>query len=166
MLLSSGDQSGDGLLDMKEFRKEVLALGVQASPQDIDKLFRSLDDDGGGSMDMNEIKKALKVLHDAAESNNKTLRTLQEQVVATWREMQMCQAAYKKMKQAEETAAAAAAEQEVAEAKAKAAAAAERIAARQAKEAEKLAKAQAMAADFAAKINEKRRNSVGAVAVT
>ena len=57
------DPTGDGV-DQKEFRENVLSMGVVAEPGEVDELFNSLDEDGGGSLDVGEIKAALKSLAD------------------------------------------------------------------------------------------------------
>ena len=50
-----------------DFRKHVLELGVVAEEKDIDALFDSLDDDGGGSLDLEELKRLLTNLVEVAK---------------------------------------------------------------------------------------------------
>ena len=65
-VISKWDKSKDGDVSMDEFRNSVVEMGVEAPAEEIDALFRSLDDDGGGSLDLNELKPTLKRLVDAA----------------------------------------------------------------------------------------------------
>jgi len=58
------DASGTGEVDVNEFRTHVLALGLDGEADEIDALFRSLDHDGGGSLDKAELRDALKVCRD------------------------------------------------------------------------------------------------------
>ena len=73
------DPSGDGQIDMFEFRKNVRELGLEASNPEIDGLFKSLDEDGGGTLDMPEIKHALQTLHDAAAAGDREIKQLMKQ---------------------------------------------------------------------------------------
>lgn len=42
------DQSGDGKISLKEFRKQALSLGIQAKSAEVEEFFRKLDSDGNG----------------------------------------------------------------------------------------------------------------------
>ena len=66
-LVKQWDPSGDGDVDKDEFRQHVTSLGIDSTTEEIDALFASLDEDGGGSLDMHEIKMALKTLKDQSE---------------------------------------------------------------------------------------------------
>ena len=70
-----------GDVDHSAFREKVLALGVEASDKDIDSVFDELDDDGGGSLDANELKVGLKLLIDASKSNETNTAALEKQTV-------------------------------------------------------------------------------------
>ena len=80
------DKSGDGEIDMKEFRENVLSMGVKAEGEDIDALFKELDADGGGSLDMEEVRKALKVLQDASTKKKDDVRVFSRSFIATCKE--------------------------------------------------------------------------------
>ena len=80
-----------GDVDKPKFRKHVRELGVVSESSAIDELFDLLDDDGGGSLDENELKFGLKKMMDASKTNvtsisatekksNVLLRTAQQQV--------------------------------------------------------------------------------------
>ena len=43
--------AGNGLVDKKEFRKAMAALGVKAEKAEINTLFDSFDADGGGTIE-------------------------------------------------------------------------------------------------------------------
>jgi len=55
------DEDRDGLVSRKEFRKAIAVLGLEASREDIDAVFDSLDYDGSGCLDYAELKKALRM---------------------------------------------------------------------------------------------------------
>lgn len=50
-------QDGDGTVTRKEFVANVKQMGVDSNVNDIARLFDSLDNDGGGSLDLEEVKK-------------------------------------------------------------------------------------------------------------
>jgi len=56
-----------GQLAKAEFRHEVLKLGLDATPQEVDGLFDSLDVDRSGWLDLNEACNALKAMRIAGE---------------------------------------------------------------------------------------------------
>eukprot|EP00964_Phaeocystis_antarctica_P155487 scaffold124713_cov36-Phaeocystis_antarctica.AAC.1 len=59
-LFRDWDDDGDGKVSKKEFRKAMVALGLDVPRKDVDALFDTFDPDGGGSIDYNELNKALK----------------------------------------------------------------------------------------------------------
>ena len=61
------DSDGDGSISMGEFAAEITKLGFKSEqPDELDSVFRKLDDDGSGSLDLDELKVALKSLQDEA----------------------------------------------------------------------------------------------------
>ena len=77
------DKDGDGTITMTEFRSNVVALGVEAHPLDIDKLFLQLDTDGGGSLDLDEVKKSFEKCKQMAmqlQSNNREKKAQKERL--------------------------------------------------------------------------------------
>jgi Ca2+-binding EF-hand superfamily protein len=75
------DPNGDGTITKQEFRLNVRKLFPKDTPpkvQDIDALFQSLDDDGSGSLDVAELKAALKKLQDTAASSKAGASLAQE----------------------------------------------------------------------------------------
>jgi len=144
------DQSGDGLIQLNEWRKHVLALGVVCESAEIDALFRSLDTDGGGSLDLAEIKVALKSLEEDAFASRQSVRVLSQTAMDLVKGMKAAQGEWRDARRVEEeeeakqvaqrakeeadraaVAAAAAATKEAAKAEKRAAAAAEKAAADQ-----------------------------------
>ena len=59
-LFREWDDDGNGLVDKKEFRKAVSALGFQASKEDINAVFDAIDIDGGGTLEYSELNKAFR----------------------------------------------------------------------------------------------------------
>ena len=59
-LFRDWDADGDGVIDRKELRQAVAALGYDASIADLDILFDELDADGDGTLQYAEFKKALR----------------------------------------------------------------------------------------------------------
>lgn len=60
------DSNGNGLIEPDEFREHILALGLKDDGTGLDALFRSLDKDGSGTLDIDEIKAALKRIRESA----------------------------------------------------------------------------------------------------
>ena len=61
------DTSGDGTIDSDEFCDNVVSLGLKdATKEELAALFVELDDDGSGELDLDETKRALNTLKDAA----------------------------------------------------------------------------------------------------
>ena len=54
------DLDGDGLIDRKEFRRGMTALGLDVPRAMVDALFDSWDPDGSGSIDQRELNKMLR----------------------------------------------------------------------------------------------------------
>jgi len=84
-LISKWDKDGDGSVTMVEFRTNLIEMGVEADGADIDKLFISLDSDGGGSLDLDEVKLLF--------------TSLQAEAVAMQRELKLKEASLKKSRQ-------------------------------------------------------------------
>ena len=59
-LFREWDDDGNGLVDKKEFRKAMSAMGIQASKEDINAVFDSMDADGGGTLEYGEMNKAFR----------------------------------------------------------------------------------------------------------
>ena len=72
------DKNGNGEVDKGEFRKSVKGMGVEAPTHEIDELFDSLDDDGGGTLDLSELKRALKTLQERSSESDKVIVQLKK----------------------------------------------------------------------------------------
>ena len=70
-----------GSVDHVSFRKHVRELGVVASDEKIDAVFDEIDDDGGGTLDADELKDGLKMLVDSAKTNDKANAALEKQAL-------------------------------------------------------------------------------------
>jgi len=66
-LLRDWDGEGKGEIKKIAFRQKVRgSLGIKANNSEIDAFFNSMDDDKGGSLDLSELRPALKFLLEAA----------------------------------------------------------------------------------------------------
>ena len=64
-LMLQWDKNKNGSLSMIEFKQAVrVSLQLKVSNDEIDELFRSFDDDGGGTLSVDELRPAIKRLHD------------------------------------------------------------------------------------------------------
>ena len=107
-----------------QFRQHVTAAGVAgASREDIDALFDKYDDDGGGSLDLEELKPTLKRLIETATAAANLTKELTKSLVALRKEARAQQKSLAAMRAKDAAEAKAKAEAE-AEAKAEAEAAA------------------------------------------
>ena len=102
-LVNKWDPSGDGEVDKAEFRHHVLDIGLQAEAEEIDELFNSLDDDGGGTLDLSEIKAALKVLKEESEQADKEVTILRKTTVELSKLAKAAQVELKKSIKQDET---------------------------------------------------------------
>ena len=69
-------------------------MGVSAPSEMIDSLFDTLDVDRGGSLDMSEVRKALKRFTEEAETRRNHIRTLGLEVIAKFKAARRGQAEY------------------------------------------------------------------------
>jgi len=148
----------DGSIDRAEWRKEVRALGgghMVADNQELDAIFESIDKDGGGTLDIPEVKQALKRFADESEQQKAAVKLARQQWSELARIAREGQAAWKAevIKQAEEEAAAVAKETHETQVRASEAAAARAAKAEAAAE----KKAAAAAAKAASDANIKAR---------
>jgi len=59
-LFRDWDDDGNGMIDKKEFRKAIAALGYTAPKSDVNAIFDSMDKDKSGQIEYNELNKALR----------------------------------------------------------------------------------------------------------
>ena len=59
-LIMYWDDDGNGLIDKKEFRRAIAALGIEAARKEVDATFDTLDEDKSGSIDYRELTMALR----------------------------------------------------------------------------------------------------------
>ena len=142
-----------------EFRQHVRALGLEAASEDIDNLFKSLDDDGGGTLDMSEIRHALRKLQEEAAEEIKSERQQRRRMTELQKVARAAQMEWKKVKQADEAADAEATAAEARLAEERALAAAEARAAKAAALAEKKAAAAIEKAAFEAKVAARQKEA-------
>lgn len=75
-LVNAWDPSGDGIVSRDLFRTQVIKLGLEGGADELDELFDSLDEDGGGTLDLDEMKHALRTLQEHAQTQDKDLTRL------------------------------------------------------------------------------------------
>ena len=143
-----------------DFRRHVLELGVLAEGKAIDAMFDSLDQDGGGSLDLEELKNLLTNLVELAKQSSLDETALEKSVsslrkICTEQQQSIASIIAAKTKAANEAKALAdklAAEKAIED---------EKIAAgKQEEEARKAAAKAAKEAKFQAKIEEKRKKAL------
>ena len=78
--LRSWDSNGDGVVSFDEFKYHISALGIEASESELDTLFRGLDEDGSGTLELNELKPALRSLQSMAAAQDKEVAQVREAV--------------------------------------------------------------------------------------
>ena len=144
-----GDQAG---VSPAAWKTNVRALGLEAEDNELDELFRTLDEDGDGTLDQQEIKTAMRHLqeqHRDAEAKDrkvaKRLADVSEFARAAQWELKVSMTADEKVKEAE-------AERLIEEQKLRAQAQEEQKAAAAAAVAKKKAAAAAAKAEFDAKV--------------
>ena len=101
-LAAKWDKNGTGEVSKPSFRGQVLALDLDAKPDEVDTLFDSLDDDKGGALDVGELKRALRKLQEQAENKKQNIFTTGLRFVEAFGHMKTAQADHKAQKQAEE----------------------------------------------------------------
>ena len=104
-VVTKWDPTGDGV-DKVEFRQGVLGLGLAAEPYEIDDLFEELDDDGGGTLDVSEIKASFKALQEKSGKADVEIATLKKTIVELAKVAKVEQIEMQKLLKVDETAAA------------------------------------------------------------
>jgi vacuolar-type H+-ATPase subunit I/STV1 len=90
-----------GIIDQKEFCREVTDLGVEATKEELDSLFASLDADGSGALQAEEIKGALRQLQELAEKQKASMRSLGLDYVKASKKLKEVQTEYQRQLKAE-----------------------------------------------------------------
>ena len=164
-LVTSWDQT-DGLVDKKQFRKNVRGYGVEGNDASMDELFNTIDKengDGSGLVSAETLRTTLgSFREDAVEVDRETQR-LKKVAEQTWKQVKSSQIELRKRRKAEEADAKAKEELAAAQAAERFKAAEEAQAAKDAKEQAKKEKEEEERAEYEAKIMARRRNSMTAV---
>jgi len=84
-----GGKSGE--VDDLEFRRQVGALLPTVTPEQIDELFDSLDDDGSRTLDNQEVRRALKKMTDESLSFKRTIGASRQMATDLFRAAQVAQ---------------------------------------------------------------------------
>ena len=149
-------RSHDGTIDKREFRSNVKAIGVEATVEELDDLFDTLDTDGGGELDVAELKVALKTLQDESALSAQRIRKLKKLSVDLAKKMKDAQEEWRQLLLEDEAAAAREASRKAEEVAMAEKAEAEARAAREAAEEAKRQREEGKRQAFEAKIAEKR----------
>ena len=91
-ILLKWDTRGDGEISKAEFRKHARKLGVVATAADMNACFDSIDEDGGGTLDVEELKPAFKELAAAAKASEGAEADQEKDLVAQRKAVKMSQA--------------------------------------------------------------------------
>ena len=151
-LVIAWDKDRSGEVDSAEFATHVREMGLKATDRELQELFEMLDDDGSGSLDLEELKAALRKLLSIAGSATQQKAADKVATAAVQKAKKLAEAAQKVAHEAmkESEARYAAAEEAAKEAEADREAAAKKAAA--SKKASKL--------EFAAKLEKERLASL------
>jgi len=158
-LVAKWDKTGSGQIQPSEFASNARALGLEADDQELDALFKMLDEDGSGTLDMIEMKHALRTLMDAAIEAEVSTASLKKTTAEALKAAKATQDEYRKAKKAIEKAEVESAERELREVAEKEYAAEQARAAKAAYVAEKKAAKAAEEAEFERKILARRGQS-------
>ena len=103
-----------GEVDKRAFCRNAKKMGVDPPLEDDEliELFNSIDEDGGGTLDQEELKAALVNLREASQESDKEIIRLKKASVDLWRAAKAAQLERRRQKKADEAAAAAKTKQE------------------------------------------------------
>merc|ERR1711871_1224456 len=96
-LAQQWDRSLGGEISKKEFRRELLLIGVDTtvvSEMELDNLFDSLDVSGDGSLEISEVKQGLKKLQESVRPTRQLSLDLPKQVEEASKKMKLEQKAW------------------------------------------------------------------------
>lgn len=60
--LRTWDSNGDNVVSFEEFKHHVAAMEIEADESELSRVFRGLDENGSGTLELNELRAALKHL--------------------------------------------------------------------------------------------------------
>lgn len=107
-------EATDGEVNKKQFRKNVRTLGINDEDDALDALFDTMDQDGGGTLDLEELKSALTSLREASVESDREVERLKKRSADQWKAAKIAQLELKKLRKADEVAEAARLEAEAA----------------------------------------------------
>ena len=86
-IIRDWDKNGDGDISKIEFRqcvtgRDTKSLGMMAQNKDIDAFFATMDSDGGGSLQLTELKPALKKLQEQSQNADATAAKMRQNAEA------------------------------------------------------------------------------------
>ena len=103
-------------MNKRQFRSNVRSTGIdEQSDAAIDELFDSIDLDGGGTLDLDELKKALSTLREASIDVDNEIVRLKKQATELWKFAKAAQLEHENRRKVEELVAQAKEERKVQE---------------------------------------------------
>ena len=94
-------ETTEGKVNLGQFCTNVRVFFPDASFDECDLLFASLDLDGGGTLDMDEIDAALVTLREAAFERDAEVAKLRETAASLWKAAKSAQAEFKRIRDAD-----------------------------------------------------------------
>lgn len=77
-MMQQFDNDKNGAIDLSEFMFNIRKMGLEASDEDLGRIFASFDSDGSGTLDMKELQTNMHKLNDAQSAEAELLKTLQK----------------------------------------------------------------------------------------
>jgi len=77
-MMQQFDDDKNGAIDLSEFMLNIRKMGLEASDEDLGRIFASFDSDGSGTLDMKELQTNMHKLNDAQSAEAELLKTLQK----------------------------------------------------------------------------------------
>lgn len=77
-MMQQFDNDKNGAIDLTEFMFNIRKMGLEASDEDLGRIFASFDSDGSGTLDLKELQTNMHKLNDAQAAEAELLKTLQK----------------------------------------------------------------------------------------
>lgn len=155
-LFSQMDANKNGIVDVGEFGNSLRKLGLDASDEELKRIYTGFDKDGSGDLDLSEVKGTVKSLFDAKVLEAENLKVLTKELGPLEKQAQVAQASILKLLDEDEVAKLAEEEKKAKEEADRWAAKASAKAKAEAAKEKKAAKLEVEKQQFEAKVQERR----------